>query len=198
VKASFDFIGGWLCLDFANAFAEEPPSGGGEGYATLVDWSEQAHTLAGNEARRLRRRASRDPESSRAVAERAGALAAALERIFTAVSDARVPSARDVAKLNAELATALGNLAVIADEDAFELGWPRRGDRLESILWPVARSAADLLVSDDLRRLKSCDSPTCAYLFVDASKPGRRRWCDMKVCGNRHKARRHRHRQGSR
>jgi predicted RNA-binding Zn ribbon-like protein len=196
MKQSFDFIGGWLCVDFANAFGGTQRDGVG-GYAVLLDWSWQANTLPREQARRLQRRASRDADRSAAVAERGIALAAALRRIFTAISDGGGPREQDVSLLNAELSTALGNLAVVPDDDDFALTWSAGGDDLESVLWPVARSAADLLVSADLRRLKSCDSPTCSYLFVDASRPGRRRWCDMKVCGNRQKARRHRSRHRS-
>jgi predicted RNA-binding Zn ribbon-like protein len=36
-----------------------------------------------------------------------------------------------------------------------------------------------------------CASEDCAWLFLDKTKNKRRRWCDMKICGNRVKARRH-------
>jgi predicted RNA-binding Zn ribbon-like protein len=45
--------------------------------------------------------------------------------------------------------------------------------------------------------LRRCDDPKCTRLFIDRSRGGRRRWCDMKGCGDRAKAaayrRRHRH-----
>jgi predicted RNA-binding Zn ribbon-like protein len=65
-------------------------------------------------------------------------------------------------------------------------------------VWGVLRSAADLLTSDDLGRLRECASDTCAWLFLDHSKNRSRRWCDMTVCGNRDKVRRHRQRQRGR
>jgi predicted RNA-binding Zn ribbon-like protein len=36
-------------------------------------------------------------------------------------------------------------------------------------------------------RIKAC--PGCDWLFLDRSKNASRIWCDMAVCGNRHKAR---------
>jgi predicted RNA-binding Zn ribbon-like protein len=57
----------------------------------------------------------------------------------------------------------------------------------ESILWPIVRSAADLLVSDHLPFVRACSSKTCQWLFVDTSKSHRRRWCNMRLCGNRAK-----------
>jgi len=61
---------------------------------------------------------------------------------------------------------------------------------LEAILWPIAGSAGELLTSDDLG--------TCRWMFVDRSKNRSRRWCDLKVCGNRTKARKlYRRKKGS-
>ncbi len=53
----------------------------------------------------------------------------------------------------------------------------------------VARSAAELLASGDPRRLRKCANPTCRLMFYDVSKAGRRRWCSMRTCGGRAKAR---------
>ncbi|ESX65247.1 MULTISPECIES: CGNR zinc finger domain-containing protein [unclassified Mesorhizobium] len=39
-------------------------------------------------------------------------------------------------------------------------------------------------------RLRVC--PRCGWLFVDISRGGKRRWCNMRVCGNREKVARHR------
>jgi len=58
-------------------------------------------------------------------------------------------------------------------------------------LWMLAQAASDLLVSSDAELVKDCGDPTCRWLFLDVSKNHTRRWCDMKTCGNRMKARRH-------
>jgi predicted RNA-binding Zn ribbon-like protein len=59
------------------------------------------------------------------------------------------------------------------------------------MLWPVLQSAAELLTSDEIHQVRECNSDRCTWLFVDRSRTHRRRWCDMKTCGNRAKARRH-------
>jgi len=51
----------------------------------------------------------------------------------------------------------------------------------------VALSALALM--PDARRVRVCQN--CRWLFLDRSRNGSRRWCDMAVCGNRQKARRH-------
>jgi len=59
------------------------------------------------------------------------------------------------------------------------------------VLAPVVESAAALLTSPDLSRVRECESETCGWLFIDRSRNRSRRWCDMTVCGNRAKVRRH-------
>ncbi len=69
------------------------------------------------------------------------------------------------------------------------------GDPLDHARATVAASLARFLAVDDHRRLRRCASETCRWVFVDRSPGGRRRWCDMSVCGNRAKVRRHRARR---
>ncbi|CAM5614567.1 Zf-CGNR multi-domain protein OS=Streptomyces alboniger OX=132473 GN=CP975_33010 PE=4 SV=1 [Streptomyces alboniger] len=63
------------------------------------------------------------------------------------------------------------------------------------LLSTVARDAIDLFTGPYADRVRECGSPTCYLLFVDTSRPGRRRWCAMEHCGNRAKARAFRSRQ---
>lgn len=53
----------------------------------------------------------------------------------------------------------------------------------------MAVSALALLAPEQRRRIRICDN--CCWLFLDRSRNGSRLWCDMSVCGNRQKARRH-------
>ncbi|MER5751478.1 CGNR zinc finger domain-containing protein [Streptomyces sp. NPDC002088] len=56
----------------------------------------------------------------------------------------------------------------------------------------LARDAIDLFTGPYAHRIRECGAHDCYLLFVDASRPGRRRWCAMEHCGNREKARAHR------
>jgi predicted RNA-binding Zn ribbon-like protein len=69
------------------------------------------------------------------------------------------------------------------------------GDDLDQARSAVAGSLAHYLAEHDHARLRLCASDTCRWLFVDRSPSGRRRWCDMRLCGNRAKVRRHRARE---
>lgn len=107
----------------------------------------------------------------------------ALFEIFTAEArDRPVPrAALDV--LRRELARAYRHPRLTAKP--YALSWKTTGFVPE-----VVRSATELLTSEDLSRLRSCDADDCDWLFVDRSRNRSRRWCDMNTCGNRAKARR--------
>lgn len=55
----------------------------------------------------------------------------------------------------------------------------------EAVLASVARDAIDLLSGDKSKRLRKCADDNCSVLFVDMSRPGKRRWCAMNGCGNK-------------
>ncbi|MFE1026776.1 CGNR zinc finger domain-containing protein [Streptomyces sp. NPDC058818] len=63
------------------------------------------------------------------------------------------------------------------------------------LLSTVARDAIELFTGPYADRIRECGAHNCRLLFVDTSRPGRRRWCAMEHCGNREKARAHRARR---
>jgi predicted RNA-binding Zn ribbon-like protein len=68
-----------------------------------------------------------------------------------------------------------------------ELRW-RAGEPVTAVLALVARDALELAAAPALlSRLHECAAADCGAVFLDASRPGTRRWCSMDVCGNRAK-----------
>lgn len=194
----FDFESGELCLDFANTndwHASENPQERLHDYSDLIAWGETAGILSGDRAERLRRLAVRLPEEANAAYERAIEFREALFRLFSAISNGDRAEKVDLAILNTALDSALGHQEISVSPDGFTWTWDDDPD-LERVVWPVARSAADLLTSDHLSRVRRCeDDRGCGYLFIDTSRNRSRRWCSMESCGNRAKARRHYARQ---
>ena len=62
----------------------------------------------------------------------------------------------------------------------------------------MAAECIELLTGPLSGRLRECAAADCAFLFVDTSRPGRRRWCAQNRCGNRHHVREHRARAAKR
>lgn len=76
-------------------------------------------------------------------------------------------------------------------ERTWRLGKSGHGT-VEDALSVIANDAIDVLRSTNRDRLSLCASPTCQEMFIDNSQSHTRRWCDMNICGNRHKKARHR------
>lgn len=193
----FSFSGGRLCLDFANTHggSRAHPKEYLHHYLDLVSWARQAGVLTDREAGRLGHEVPRRPAAAARMLEEAKALREALFRIFQATVNHRSPASNDVETLNAALRVANSHLRLEWRTEpgpaGFEWRWTGDADALDRMLWPVVRSAVDLLTSPDLARIQICDGPTCDWLFLDVSRNHSRRWCDMRDCGNRAKARRY-------
>jgi predicted RNA-binding Zn ribbon-like protein len=67
----------------------------------------------------------------------------------------------------------------------------------EAVLSMIARDSIDLLVGSQLDRVRECADEHCSILFIDSSRPGKRRWCAMNGCGNKEKKASYRMRQQS-
>ncbi len=191
----FEFIGGNLSLDFANTVdglrgrdAQESLTD----YAALVDWALHAGIISVLQAGQLNQFSLEHISETKKVYERAIALREAIYHIFSAVASQIKPSEGDLDLLNDELATALGKQELKPFQDRYRLTWITKPPSLDFMVWPVAQSAATLLTSADLNRVRECASDNCEFLFIDLTKNHSRRWCDMKGCGNRAKIRRFR------
>jgi predicted RNA-binding Zn ribbon-like protein len=190
----FDLSGGSLCLDFANTIDDRGTEVEREhltSYRNLAAWAEQTHILNSEEAEQLLAVAARQPDKADAVLQQAIAIREVIYHIFAALAQEEAPVDADLAQLNEALAHALPHNKIVRYEQHFEWGWDFNQEALDSIIWPVVRSAADLLTADTLPMLRVCAADDCQWLFMDTSKNQTRRWCNMKSCGNRAKARRH-------
>lgn len=190
---------GRLCLDFANTVvwhASNHPEEKLHNYSDLVSWAREVGVLTAREAQGLLREATRRPSDAATVLERAIVLREAVYRVFSAVASGRSPEGAYLGIVNEALSKALVRLQVVKAAHRFTWGWAGDVTALDRMVWPVARSAGDLLTSEELTRMGQCaDDRGCGWLFLDMSRNRSRRWCDMRDCGNRAKAKRHYHRK---
>lgn len=114
-----------------------------------------------------------------------------LDRILTDEAKGRGATDADLEILDRLLSRAGAARGLVPTVRGYGWGWRRDPGPVVERLFPAAWSAAQLLASDDRHRLKCCDG--CGRLFLDQSRNRSRRWCDMRACGNRAKARRFRH-----
>jgi predicted RNA-binding Zn ribbon-like protein len=185
-----------LCLDFANTVnwhASRHPVDDLPTYEALVEWAERVGLLSEQRAEHLRREAGRWPEEAAAVLDRAQAAREAIYQLLSARAHGRSASPEAMATLNEAMSEALSHARLRAAGDGFAWDWSGANpEALDQMLWPVVQSAVDLMTSPELERVGQCaDDRGCGWLFVDTTKNRSRRWCDMRDCGNRAKARRH-------
>ncbi|MGB5161067.1 MAG: ABATE domain-containing protein [Thermoanaerobaculia bacterium] len=189
----FEMTGGALCLDFANTLGDRPRSTEEHlgSYKDLLQFSRQAGSLPVEALDELEHLSEEYSRKATSAFRRAIKVRETLYRIFGCLACDQEPQLEDIRFLNSELHRTLPQLEIRAKDGAFDWVWAGHADAFDRPLWPVVRSAAELLASEDVTSVRECASETCSWLFVDRSRTRRRRWCDMSTCGNRAKARRH-------
>jgi len=173
-------VGGHVALDFANTVSWRGTSRERDHIASapaLLRWAREAGLIDDDGA-------AFDGDADRLVAE-AHRLRAAIRDTFDAAAVGNGGAGR--AELLAIARHSLGS-ARLAGRPA-KLSFDAVAD---AILGGIAWAAIELLGSDRLGRVKTCQPDDCRWLFLDTTRNGSRRWCDMQACGNRAKVAHHR------
>ena len=158
-------------------------------YVDLLRFATQLRLITAEQARKLGRTV-RAQDGQRVLAS-AVELREALAAVLYAWVDGHKPADGQVEILERQFHAAALHRSLGSGDERLVWSWAGLEQHAELPLWMLAQSASDLLVSDDAKQVKGCGDPTCRWLFLDLSKNHTRRWCDMKTCGNRMKARRH-------
>jgi predicted RNA-binding Zn ribbon-like protein len=180
-----------LCLDFTGTIdwrGSEHPAESLSSYDSLVAWSLRKGILTDEEAENLRELAKKKKTVAHDLLEEAYQLRESIFAIFSAAAGKRSADPRDIEVLNFYLTRGSTGRKVQMTSSGFR--WALHPDKsVDMMLFPIARSAAELLTSDDLPRVKECANQEdgCAALFLDCSKTQTRKWCSMDSCGNRAK-----------
>ncbi len=183
-----------LCLDFVNTSDQHPSKPTAEfliSYARLVEWSVFSKSISHEQAETLLSLAHQHPDKADEALQFAITVREALFRVLDAAAENRQPDAADMQAFNNILAQAMSHLHMTHTSANFSWTCALDENDLETMIWPVVWSAAELMTSHDLHYLRECASQECEWLFLDTSKNHSRRWCSMTSCGNRSKARTH-------
>ena len=110
-------------------------------------------------------------------------------RYIKALAHGEAASPGTLAALNAAITAGHHGRSLLQTGTGFAWNYPAPDSAPDGLLAPIARSAADVLLTEPLDRLKQCPGVGCGWLFLDRSKNSIRVWCEMEVCGPRAKAR---------
>ena len=184
---------GWLCLDFANTVgwhASDSPEESLNRYADLIEWSVDRGIISGDAKDMLLRRSEEKPIEAQAVLEKAREIREDIYQMLSDTAHGRQIKIADLKGFNKALAGMLSHSRLAPSEGGLRWDWDSRSDKLDSVIWPVVKSAVDLMTSEAIKRVGECADERCGWLFWDSSRNRSRRWCDMSDCGNRAKVRR--------
>jgi predicted RNA-binding Zn ribbon-like protein len=191
----FKFVGGQPALDLLNTVdwtSAGPLKDRLSDYERLLGWGTEAGLLGPTSAGRLRKLAAADPGAAERALERCRELRRVLHRCVVALASGRgVPAALE--RLQPYLRQALVHLVLepgSAGSTGIRVGWAGLEESLDGPLWPVVWDAVQLLASAEVERLRVCGGENCGWVYVDRSRNGLRRWCEMESCGTTAKNRR--------
>jgi predicted RNA-binding Zn ribbon-like protein len=183
-----------LCLAYANTLSwrgSEKPVEKLHALTDLLNWLERVAGLSAGAIHDARSWSRNHESGAGAVFGDAIAIREAVFHAFSALASEQSIRERDFGLIRSALADAPARTQLAHAKGGY--GWqvehlqPTAAHLLAPVLW----SAADLVVSAPHRRIRQCANEKCLWLFLDESKSGTRRWCDMSSCGNRAKAQRH-------
>ena len=178
-----------LCLDFANSRywrGTDQPTETLETFNDVFTWLAAANALDSRTVEALKQNwQPSDADHAETIQ-----LREALYRIFTAVAAHAEPASADIEIFNRKLTAAPARTQLVKQNGAY-LWRANLKPQLPDLLAPILWTAGDMLAEPRRDRVRLCANEKCVWLFLDDSKSGTRRWCDMKACGNRAKAHRH-------
>lgn len=189
-----DLIGGHLALDLINTVTarDSAPRDWLPDYPTLLAWASLTGRFSAEQLRHLERLGTQDPTAAPAALAHCTLVRETLHQIFEAIVAQRPPPLRELEALDRLRLEAIRHtvLAAAGSGVAAQVCIDRAG--LHFVADVALFDALDLLRDPPPSRLRTCEGSHCGWLFHDTSKAGRRRWCDMGVCGLAEKVRRHR------
>lgn len=186
-------VGGSVALDFANTLdwrLRDRPVELLKGYPDLLRWGRSAGLLGPDDARGLRRWAESHPRAATRALADAAEVREAIAAVFQAVVSKEVPPPGALSRLEAACRAGLEARALRPSNGAAAWVWREASPEPGRATWAAALDAARILTSGDCARVRQCGDAECGWFFLDTSRNQSRRWCSMKACGNRNKARR--------
>jgi predicted RNA-binding Zn ribbon-like protein len=212
----FRFVGGHVAADLVNTVNWERAGLDRDrlsDYGRVLQWAEEVGVIDRAAAVRLLAAALVRPAKAEKVYRASRHLRGIVQRLLTVVgrdSLGTAEGASALADFNELLARALKRMRLDApaksrhappdasiqeEPNALSWNWEGADSRLDAPLWPVIWATAQLLASPEVAQLRVCEGVDCGWIYLDHSRNGLRRWCEMQTCGTREKSRRRAERQ---
>lgn len=183
-----------LFVDFANTLEWDrgQPTDEIPDAEALLSWLRRRGVISERGRAAESARLRRDPVEAERRLDRFRHLRRLLHAVAARTSAGQAPTVVQLRELNHILRHGLHYHQLRVDRDRARYTLAQVGDRLDQARATIASGLAQFLADESPDRLRTCANEGCRYVFVDRSPAGRRRWCDMRTCGNQAKVARHR------
>lgn len=188
-KSMFYWIGNHLCLDFINTQLmgkDSQPVDLLEGFSDLIDWMVEAQVLDKAQAKDVINKWGEEPEAQQ-VLEQARRFRAILRESMERIKKQKTITQSALDEINKWAAIHTGSTELVRTRNGFTERFRLELTEPLHLISLIAKSASGLLCHADLSLIKRCENSRCVLYFFDTTKNHRRRWCSMKICGNRMK-----------
>jgi Conserved protein containing a Zn-ribbon-like motif, possibly RNA-binding len=190
---TISICGGALPLDFLNTVSEWTPAEGADYFEDEIDfllWTAKLSFLAKEELNRFSKHIkskSHRPNLLKQVRD----VRTILFQIFRAIASNKAISPESLDAFSAWTRKAHASRGFVATKSGVVPVLDNANPAILPLLYVVLDAERMILDASLWSRIRMCSS--CGWFFLDTSKGGKRRWCDMSVCGSRDKALRYYH-----
>lgn len=191
--SNMSVCGGILCLDFINTVGEWIPAPTKEyitDYAALIQWTKRMDILSAKDFRAYESAVRKlEPQQQTATLKYFRQVRQCMFEVMSELARKK-KAAGPFEQLADHIRQSNRHLVYRKDAGGkVSTGFDAQQPALIPV-WHALQSAASLLLdASQWNRVRSC--PSCGWLFLDSSKGGKRKWCDMTLCGSREKSSRY-------
>ncbi|HEY2950156.1 MAG TPA: CGNR zinc finger domain-containing protein [Micromonosporaceae bacterium] len=169
-----------------------------DGYPRLLEWAELTGDFAPTTLAALRRASAAGSRAANLALRNAKALRETLWEVLSATIEGRAVPQGALERLQSRWRSAVAHASLTAEGRHVATTLSVETSGLEYLSHVLVLRAVRLLETLPLDRTRICAGPQCGWLFIDRSKAGKRRWCDMATCGSAAKTRTQRQRMSQR
>jgi predicted RNA-binding Zn ribbon-like protein len=190
--ATLQLDGGCLVFDFTNTINSRRSTSAYEylnQYQDLLAWAVKVGMIMDDERALLALEAEENAERAEGEYLRVMRTREVLYALFSMIAAGSAPDKAVVEAFNTELSGALRSVQLTIGKHIATVQFRSDQSSLGKPLNAILKSAYDVLMTESFTRMKEC--PSCGWLFLDKTKNGKRRWCNMDVCGSKDKAKRY-------
>lgn len=162
-------------------------------YGELMLWCEKVKILTPAHRKLLLQYADQHIEEAETVLHKLKKVRETLYQLFSAVAAMEDIPDTVLERFNRVLHPALSHIIFFPTPAGIQQGWKEDHKDLMYPVYPVMKSAYDILTQEDRTRIKECE--TCGWIFLDQTKNNKKRWCSPLTCGTMDKSKRYYHRK---